>query len=45
MNSNNRLARIGETGKYYCGGKVGKKCKCCDGNCGPTNGCNCTACM
>ena len=21
------------------------RCSCCDGNCGPTNGCNCSLCM
>lgn len=41
-------ARLGSSGKYYCGGKLEGKCGpwgCCDGSCGPTNGCNCRACM
>lgn len=46
MNSQNNLARPGSTGKFYCGKKLDKmKCKCCNGNCGPTNGCNCSMCM
>lgn len=41
-----REARLGESGKFYCGGRLdGLKCKCCDGSCGPTNGCNCSGCM
>ena len=41
------VARIGETGKFYCGGHS-ETCNlldCCDGCCGKTNGCNCRACM
>lgn len=34
----------GETGKYYCGMKV-LTCSCCDGHCGPDNGCNCLPCQ
>ena len=33
----------GKTGKYYCGMKV-LSCACCDGHCGPNNGCNCPPC-
>jgi len=45
-NSGGRDSRIGETGKYYCEGSLGKyTCDCCDGNCGPGNGCNCLPCM
>ena len=41
-----RLARLGNNGKFYCGGNLdGPKCNCCNGKCGPTNGCNCSACM
>jgi len=29
--------------KYYCGRKI-LTCICCDGHCGPTDGCNCKAC-
>lgn len=38
-------ARIGSNGKYYCGSRLNGSCGCCDGNCGPTNGCNCVNCM
>jgi hypothetical protein len=44
-NSFGRHARLGETGKYYCEGRLDTGCRCCDGYCGPTNGCNCTACF
>lgn len=40
-----REARLGETGKYYCGGVLGTNCMCCNGYCGPDNGCNCASCM
>jgi len=46
MNTKGKLSRLGLTGKYYCGGKTENPELCdCDGNCGPENGCNCTACM
>ena len=45
INSFRRHARLGETGKYYCIGPLDTGCLCCDGSCGPTNGCNCTACF
>ena len=45
-NANGHIARLGSTGKYYCGMTLdGQRCGCCDGYCGPTNGCNCSACM
>ena len=45
-NSAGRDSRLGETGKYYCTGRLGKyDCSCCDGSCGPSNGCNCQPCM
>jgi len=45
-NSAGRDSRIGETGKYYCNGNMGSpSCYCCDGYCGPDNGCNCEPCM
>lgn len=44
-NENGRQARLGESGKYYCGGVLGTNCMCCNGYCGPDNGCNCSACM
>lgn len=34
----------GETGKFYCGRRI-LKCMCCDGHCGPRNGCNCESCQ
>jgi hypothetical protein len=45
IGSNGREARLGETGKYYCGGRLEEHCSCCDGSCGPGNGCNCMSCM
>ncbi|XP_013391120.1 E3 ubiquitin-protein ligase SINA-like 4 [Lingula anatina] len=44
-NSNGDAARLGETGKYYCSQPLNGSCSCCNGFCGPTNGCNCTPCM
>lgn len=39
-------AREGPNGKFYCGKELdGPKCSCCNGFCGPTNGCNCSNCM
>ncbi|XP_012936715.1 E3 ubiquitin-protein ligase HERC2 [Aplysia californica] len=43
-NSAGALAKKGETGKFYCGMKV-LTCACCDGHCGPNNGCNCPPCQ
>lgn len=41
-----RFARLGSSGKFYCGGKLdGQRCSCCNGTCGPSNGCNCSGCM
>ncbi|CAF3575947.1 unnamed protein product [Rotaria sp. Silwood1] len=46
LNSRGRLARLGSSGKFYCGGTLdGSKCSCCNGECGPTTGCNCSSCM
>ena len=48
QNSNFKMAKLGITGKYYCGTNLyGPKCECCNGVCGGTNmdGCNCLACM
>ena len=45
VNGAGRAARLGASGKYYCAGRLETKCSCCDGYCGPENGCNCTACM
>ena len=45
-NSRGFTAKIGSSGKYYCRKKLdGPNCLCCDGTCGPTNGCNCSSCM
>ncbi|PAA47919.1 hypothetical protein BOX15_Mlig023966g1 [Macrostomum lignano] len=34
------------TRKNYCGRRLnGPPCDCCDGSCGPRNGCNCCGCM
>jgi len=38
-------ARIGATGKYYCGQRLNGSCGCCNGYCGPSDGCNCQSCM
>ena len=38
-------ARIGKTGKYYCGKRLDPPCDCCDGFCGRSSGCNCVDCM
>ena len=45
-NSRGAQARLGATGKYYCGRELdGPKCYCCNGLCGISNGCNCSSCM
>jgi hypothetical protein len=44
INSAGYIAKMGTTGKYYCGRRV-LYCSCCDGHCGPTNGCNCESCQ
>ncbi|CAF4492688.1 unnamed protein product, partial [Rotaria sp. Silwood1] len=41
QNKFHRYARLGTTGKYYCGGELdGSQCQCCNDRCGPSNGCN-----
>ena len=45
INSRGYTARLGKTGKYYCTHELRSKCFCCNGHCGPTNGCNCYSCM
>ena len=41
-----RVARLGASGKFYCGGQLdGFRCRCCNGQCGPGTGCNCSGCM
>ncbi|XP_033111225.1 E3 ubiquitin-protein ligase HERC2-like [Anneissia japonica] len=37
-------SKKGETGKYYCGLRI-LTCSCCNGSCGPNNGCNCVPCQ
>ena len=45
-NSNGKVARLGQTGKYYCGSRLdGPRCVCCNGICGPSSSCNCSFCM
>ena len=44
-NERGNIAKLGSSGKFYCGKRSGITCNCCDGNCGPTNGHNCIACM
>ena len=40
------VPKRGKNGKYYCGKRLdGPHCNCCNGYCGPTNGCNCRSCM
>ena len=35
---------VGDNGHFYCGQRV-LTCSCCEGRvCGPTTGCNCSAC-
>ena len=46
QNGAGRRARLGSSGKFYCGGRLdGSRCFCCNGYCGPSNGCNCSSCM
>jgi hypothetical protein len=41
----NNSYTISANGKHYCGKPTDLKCKCCNGLCGPTNGCNCSGCQ
>jgi hypothetical protein len=45
MNGLGNLAVRGHTGRFYCGKKSDIRCNGCDGNCGPDDGCNCSACL
>jgi hypothetical protein len=45
VNEKGRQARLGISGKYYCGGPLDTNCNCCNGYCGMDDGCNCSACM
>lgn len=44
-NSNGDKLYLGSNDIYYCGKRLGFICGCCDGNCGPSNGCCCNSCM
>ncbi len=45
-NARGRSSRLGTSGMRYCGGRLpSPSCKCCDGGCGPGNGCACLECM
>ena len=45
INKLGREAKFGINGKYYCEGPIDYPCGCCNGVCGPLEGCNCTACL
>ena len=45
VNQEGRAVHLGITGKFYCGVKQKIKCECCNGYCGPNDGCNCSSCM
>ncbi|CAF1087659.1 unnamed protein product [Adineta steineri] len=46
QNKFGRKARLGISGKFYCGGQLdGLRCLCCNGKCGLSTGCNCSGCM
>lgn len=45
INAAGKPSRRGSTGKFYCGERSDIRCSGCDGNCGPTNGCQCSSCM
>jgi hypothetical protein len=44
-NKNGHVVSKGTNDVYYCGQKTLFACGCCDGSCGPDNGCCCKACM
>ncbi|XP_013183359.2 probable E3 ubiquitin-protein ligase HERC2 [Amyelois transitella] len=43
VNSAGVTAKLGDSGKYYCGLRI-LACTCCDGLCGPHSGCACSPC-
>lgn len=45
INLNGTQARLGGNGKYYCSSKNNTCKECCEGVCGPFEGCNCWECM
>jgi hypothetical protein len=45
LNSKGDPVSLGQSGIFYCSKRLGFNCGCCDGNCGPDNGCCCKACM
>jgi hypothetical protein len=40
-----KRARLGKSGKYYCGKELNPSCECCGNLCGRISGCNCAECM
>ncbi|XP_053987984.1 E3 ubiquitin-protein ligase HERC2 isoform X2 [Hylaeus volcanicus] len=44
INASGIISRKGESGHYYCNMRV-LSCLCCDGICGPQQGCNCGPCQ
>ena len=46
LSHNRRGAQVtlAENNKFYCGEPL-LDCRCCDGRCGPSSGCNCPDCM
>ena len=45
INKKGNKVTMGRFGIVYCSPKMEFKCDCCDGNCGPTDGCCCISCM
>ncbi|KAJ3080664.1 hypothetical protein HK100_010090 [Physocladia obscura] len=44
LNAKGGLARLGSSGRFYCGAPLPTNCRCCDGFCGPDSGHNCPEC-
>ena len=44
-NAHGDFAMVGASGKFYCGNEIEACDTCCEGHCGPDNGCNCRACI
>lgn len=44
-NKKGSKVKLSANGMFYCGMKMEFRCECCDGNCGPDDGCNCISCM
>jgi hypothetical protein len=45
INRKGNKVLIGTNSLFYCGKPSDIPCNCCDGNCGPDNGCLCKSCM